>query len=80
VNKGGYNTTFSNPLNFETFQISKDLVNFVEEGVLTGEEIDLAINEFDPSLRSSLNFMNNDSIKCLILDNGITELRATLHY
>jgi hypothetical protein len=55
-------------------------VNFVEEGSLSGVDVELAINEFDPNLRCNLNFMNSESIKSLLLENGISEIRSTLHY
>lgn len=56
------------------------MINFVEDGSLSQREIDLAINEFDPNLRSNLNFMNSESIQCLVLDNGLNELKAATHY
>ena len=55
-------------------------MNFVEHGSLTDVDIDLAINEYDPNLRSNLNFMNAESVQCLVLDNGLMELRAATHY
>ena len=43
-------------------------------------EIDLAINEFDASLRSNLNFRSPDSFKMLSTPSGLEEFRAILHY
>jgi hypothetical protein len=37
-------------------------LNFFDDGALTQREVDLAINEFDPSLRSNINFMNSESV------------------
>jgi len=80
VNRSGYHIYFQTSLNFDAFQISKDHVNYVDEGSSTGVEMSLAINEFDSSLRANINFMNADSIKCMVLEGGLQELRATLHY
>ena len=52
----------------------------MEDGSLTEVDIDLAVNEYDPNLRSNLNFMNSESFQCLVLDNGLAELRAAAHY
>lgn len=41
---------------------SRDQINFYEDGSLTDQDIDLAINEFDPTLRANLNFMNSESV------------------
>ena len=40
----------------------------------------LAINEFDPSLRSHINFSDPDSFKMMICPTGLEELRAVLFY
>jgi hypothetical protein len=58
----------------------KNYVNFVDEGPGSGIEIPLAINEFDPSLRSHLNFSDPDSFKMMICPTGLEELRVTLLY
>ena len=55
-------------------------MNFVDEGPGSGIEIPLAINEFDPSLRSHLNFSDPDSFKMMICPTGLEELRVTLLY
>lgn len=61
VNRNNFKMLFQNPLVFETFTVSNDQINFVEDGSLTDVDIDLAINEFDTNLRSNLNFMNTES-------------------
>ena len=62
VYRNNYKFAFQNPLVFETFTVAKDQINFVEDGSLSDVDIDLAINEFDPFLRSNLNFMNAESV------------------
>jgi hypothetical protein len=37
---------------------------------MTDFEIELAIDEFDSSMRSNINFMNAESVKCLLFDSG----------
>jgi len=55
-------------------------ISFVDDGNLTDTEIDLAINEFDPTLRSNLDFSDPESFKIMISPLGLEELRACLHY
>jgi hypothetical protein len=40
----------------------------------------LAINEFDPKIRSSLNFMDPECIKALLLPMGLEEFRTVVQY
>lgn len=58
----------------------RDQINFFEEGSLTDLSVDFAINEMDPSMTANLNFMNSESFQCLVLDGGLQDLRAVLHY
>jgi hypothetical protein len=55
-------------------------VNFVDEGPGSGIDISLAINEFDPSIRSHINFTDPDSFKMMITPLGLEELRICLLY
>ena len=73
---------FKDPFNFQTFIDlgDKSYINFVDEGPGTGIDMPLAINEFDPSLRSHINFSDPDSFKMLICPMGLEELRVTLFY
>jgi hypothetical protein len=73
---------FKDPFNFQTFIElgDKNYVNFVDEGPGSGIEVPFAINEFDPSLRSHLNFSDPDSFKMMICPTGLEELRVTLLY
>ena len=73
---------FKDPFNFQTFIElgDKNYVNFVDEGPATGIELPLAINEFDPSLRSHINFSDPDSFKMMICPTGLEELRLVLFY
>ncbi|CDW75700.1 UNKNOWN [Stylonychia lemnae] len=80
VNRSNYKLLYQNQLIFETFAVSKEQINFVEDGSLTDVDIDLAINEYDSNLRSNLNFMNSESVQCLVLDGGVSELRAATTY
>ena len=71
---------FKDPLNFENFIKDDGLFNFVDDGPATGMDIELAINEFDPSLRSNLNFSDPEAFKILICPMGLEELRTCVHY
>ncbi len=73
---------FKDPFNFENFiQLGgKNYINFVDDGPGTGIDLDLAINEFDPTLRSHINFSDPDSFKTMICPLGLEELRTTVFY
>ena len=73
---------FRDPFNFQTFIElgDKNYVNFVDEGPSSGIELPLAINEFDPSLRSHINFSDPDSFKMMLSPTGLEELRLVLLY
>lgn len=73
---------FKDPFNFETF-IAKgadNYFNFVDEGPSTDINIKIAVNEFDPSLRSHLNFSDPEAFKAMICPIGLEELRACVYY
>jgi hypothetical protein len=73
---------FKDPLNFENFINlgGEGYINFIDEGPSTGIEIKLAINEFDPSLRSHMNFSDPEAFKAMICPMGLEELRVTVAY
>lgn len=72
ANKGGLNQLAKTPIPFhQPDGSSSDHVNFFDDGTLTGHELDLAVNEFDSTLKANLNFMNSESVQCLVLDNGL---------
>lgn len=58
----------------------ENFVNFIETGPSTDLDLDLAINEFDAALRSSINFSDPEAFKSLILPLGLEELRAVTAY
>jgi hypothetical protein len=58
----------------------KNFANFVDDGPGSGLDISLAINEFDQSLRSHINFSDPDSFKMMISPLGLEELRVVLFY
>jgi len=76
-------TSFTEPFKFGgslTAQ-SESWVSFVEDGPASDLRYGcLAINEFDPKLRSSLNFSDPECFKALILPLGLEELRAITAY
>lgn len=80
VNRNNNYLHFSNALSMETNQIPMDQYNYVDEGSMTDVHMELAINEFDPTIRSNLNFIHTESVQCLMLDSGVSDLRAVLHY
>ena len=75
---------FKEKFNFDDPNESKEermnSVNFVDDGATTDIKMDLAIDEFDSSLRSNLNFSDPESFKILISPLGLEELRCVLHY
>jgi hypothetical protein len=71
---------FNDTISFENYLIDKGKVNFVDDGAASFINIDLAINEFDPLLKSNLNFRSPEAFKMLICPAGLEELRAVLHY
>ena len=52
----------------------------MDEGPSSGIDMDLAINEFDPTLRSHINFSDSDSFKAMLCPLGLEELRITVFY
>lgn len=73
---------FKEQMNVEHFVTNgpENFVNFIENGSATDLNLDLAINEFDAALRSSLNFSDPEAFKALILPLGLEELRAVAAY
>jgi len=65
---------------FENYLKDTSKVNWFEDGPGSFLDIDLAVVEFDASLKSNLNFRNPDSFKMLVMTSGLEELRAILHY
>lgn len=56
-------------------------MDFIEDG--SGDEVSmgcLAVNEFDPKLRSSVNFGDPEAFKAILLPMGLEELRACVQY
>ena len=52
----------------------------MDEGPSTGIELPLAINEFDPTLRSHINFSDPDAFKMMLCPTGLEEVRMALFY
>lgn len=52
----------------------------MDDGPGTDIDIKLAINEFDPSLRSHVNFSDPEGFKSMICPIGLEELRVTVCY
>ena len=71
---------FKDKFKFQTSAIEKGNVNFVNDGPATETEVDLAINEFDSSLRSTIDFSEAECIKALMLPLGLEELRIVVQY
>lgn len=71
---------FKDPMNFQTFVNIGENINFIDEGPASGINIKLAINEFDPTLRSHLNFSDPEAFKAMICPLGLEELRVVVLY
>jgi hypothetical protein len=70
--------SFGFPTHFH--EADENLVNFIDDGPASSVKVDLAINEYDESLRSSINMSDPECFKALILPMGLEELRAVLAY
>ena len=77
----------SNPLilinifySFENYLIDSNKINYIDDGPANLIDLEISIAEFDPHLKSNLNFRNPDAFKMLVLTSGLEELRAILHY
>lgn len=69
--------------NFETFLTGGDnWINYVDSGPGMDNKIksELAINEFDPTLRAVINFGEPEAFKALICPMGLAELRSVVYY
>ena len=75
---------FKDSFNFSTFLQgtveSGRWRNFVDTGPGHNNQINLAINEFDPSLLACLNFSDPESFKALLCPLGLEELRIIFRY
>ena len=80
VNRQNFRVIFNDKINFDNFLIEQQRVNFIDDGAASFVDIDLAINEFEPMLKSNLNFRSADAYKMLICTSGLEELRGVLHY
>ena len=72
----GYNGS----LRFDNYLIDAAKVNFIDDGPASMIDFDLAIREYDVSLKSNINFRHPDAVKMLSTTSGLEELRAVLHY
>jgi hypothetical protein len=69
--------------NFETFLSGGDnWTNFVDTGPGMENLVksELAINEFDPTMRAVIDFGDADAFKALICPMGVAEFRAVIYY
>jgi len=83
VNRHNYRVGFNDQINFDNYLIDQshsNSLNYIDYGGAMFIDLELAINEFDPTLRSNLNFRNPDSFKMLATSAGVEELRAAVHY
>ena len=74
---------FKDSFQLDTFITGGDnWTNFVDEG--PGSELhqnsDLAINEFDPSLRAVMSFGDPEAFKALVCPLGLEEMRLVVYY
>lgn len=78
--RGNCNVYCDDNVNMGSERLPVDQVNYINDGGLVNERVDLAINEFDKSLRGLLNFQNINLFKCLITKSGLEQVRSTLAY
>jgi hypothetical protein len=67
-------------LAFEHNLHENDEMNFLDDGPASFLDIELAINEVDPTMASNLNFRSAEAFKMMILTSGLEEVRVILHY
>lgn len=65
---------------FDTAMISGENANLVDKNDGTIVDVDLAFQEFDPSLKAPLDFRSESCIKALMTELGVEELRAIYRY
>jgi hypothetical protein len=71
---------YNDKLTFDNGLLADDDINFVDHGPASILDIELAINEVDPSIKSNLNFRSPDAFKMMIMSSGLEEVRVILHY
>lgn len=74
------NSLFPEGLAFENGLVDEGEINYVDHGPASMLDIELAINEIDPTIASNLNFRNADAFKLLVTNSGLEELRVIVHY
>lgn len=80
INRPNFRPFFTDSVKFDNYMIDSQKVNFIDDGPASFTDFDLAIREFDGSLKSNLNFRNPDAVKMLTTTAGLEELRGVLHY
>lgn len=74
---------FKDSFSLDTFITGgENWVNYVDSGpgMEKHANSDLAINEFDPSLRAVMNFAEPEAFKALVCPMGLEELRGVVYY
>ena len=73
---------FKDPFNFQNYvpNAGEHFINFIDDGPGDDINIKLAINEFDPKLRSCVNFSDPECVKAMMIPMGLEELRAVVQY
>jgi hypothetical protein len=69
---------FKDPFNFQNYvaNAGENFIDFVEDGPGDDIKIYLSINEIDLKIRSSLNFIDSECIKALLMPTGLEEFRT----
>ena len=79
-NRASATPLYSESLAFEHGLLAEDEINYVDDGPASMLNIELAINEIDPTMASNLNFRSMDAFKIMITNSGLEEVRMILHY
>lgn len=79
-NRASLNPLFSEGLAFEHGLVEDGELNYLDHGPASMLDIELAINEIDPTIASNFNFRSADAFKIMITDSGLEEARCILHY
>ena len=62
---------YNDKLTFDNGLLADDDISFVDHGPASILDIELAINEVDPSMKSNLNFRRPDAFKMMIMSNMV---------
>lgn len=55
-------------------------MNYVDKNDGSKLDFEIEINEFDANIMANMNFRSESCVKALMINLGVEELRAVVHY